>query len=69
MKQECEKEKLRCLFKKKWNALESTDRYAKYELLNKNPIDLVWVRRFSKVGKIIQSRFLHADCFKFLLHI
>lgn len=35
--------------KTKQNALESID---KYESLNKNFIDLVWVRRFLKVEKI-----------------
>lgn len=37
----------------KWNALDSTDKCVKCELPNKIPI-LVWVRRFSKVDKIIQ---------------
>lgn len=37
--------------KTKQNALESTDKYVS---LNKIFIDLVWVRRFPKVEKIIK---------------
>lgn len=57
MKHECEKEKLCCSLKKNTHTqvgcFGKYDKCVKRELPNKIPI-LVWVRRFSKVDKIIQ---------------